>query len=151
VAETKRVTLDAGTPFNRFESSFTGGKAPLAVGLGIAKHPGSVVRVDASPTSMRVWEPLKGPHGEPSGNLGCAILLPAGAPMEPHHGDLDYLVVTPAPADGDGNVRLVYHVGSAWDQAGRVKDADAWARAIAGLAARVGAPLTVGLTAVPPR
>jgi unsaturated rhamnogalacturonyl hydrolase len=147
VAETKRVILDAGTPFNRFESTFTGGQGPLAVGLGIAKHAGSVVRVDAAPTSMRSWEPLKGPHGEPSGNLGCAIVLPPGAPMEPHHGDLDYLVVTPAPANGP----LVYHVGSAWDQAGRIKDADAWAKAVAALAARVATPLKIELGAVPPR
>ena len=140
VAETKRVILDAGTPFNRFESTFTGGgKGALSVALGIAKHPGSVVQIDQSSGSMRVWEPLKGLKGEPSGNLGCAIVLGAGAPLEAQHSDLDYLVATPTAPGG----HIAYYAGSAWDRAGRVRNAEAWAKAVTDLAARQAAPLKV--------
>ena len=79
---------------------------------------------------MRVWEPLDGGKG---GNLGTAIVLPAGAKLEEHHGDLEYLIVTPVPKDG----RLVYYAGSAWDRAGRIKDQAAWAAEVQGLARRL--------------
>jgi hypothetical protein len=146
VSETKRVTLDAGTFFNRIESTFTvAGKAPapLLAGIGIAKHAGSAVEVDAPSVSMRAYEPLKGPNGEASGNLGCAIVLPAGAPVDAHHSDLDYLVVTPVPPGG----KLVYQAGTAWSKAGRVPDAAAWGREVQGLAARLAAPVTIALSA----
>jgi hypothetical protein len=138
VGETKRVTLDAGTQFNRYESRFTGHKGALAVGVGIAKHPGSTVKTDARAGSMRVWEPLDGGKG---GNLGTAIVLPAGARLEEHTTDLEYLVVTNASASG----RLVYYAGSAWDRAGRIRDAAAWAAEVQGLANRLAAPVKVSL------
>jgi hypothetical protein len=144
IAETKRVVLDAGSAFNRFESTFTGGKAPLLVGIGIAKHAGSAVVVDTASASMRVWEPLKGKQGDDNGNLGCAVVLPSGAAVEEHHGDLDYLVVTTAPANG----RLGYHMGSAWDRAGRIRTAEAWGREVQALAARAAAPIKIELAAV---
>src|SRR4029078_10167264 len=76
IAETKRVVLDAGSPWNRIESTFVGtvpGK--LSAGIGIAKHAGSAMVVDAGSASLRVWEPLKGQHADDNGNLGCAIVL----------------------------------------------------------------------------
>src|SRR6478735_1946773 len=140
VAETKRVTLDAGTPFNVFESTFTGaGKAPLAVGIGIAKHAGGTVQIDAAGGFMRSWEPLKGLKGEPSGNLGCAIALGAGAPLTAQNTELDSLVVTPTDAGG----RVVYRVGSAWDRAGHVRDAEAWGKAVEEVSARAAAPVKI--------
>jgi unsaturated rhamnogalacturonyl hydrolase len=144
VAETKRVVLDAGTPFNRFESTFTGlGSAKLGAGIGIAKHAGSAVTVDAGSASMRAWEPLKDGKGDANGNLGCAIVLPPGSPLEEHHDELDYVVVTPLPATG----KLVYHLGSAWDRGSKIRDAAAWGREVQGLAARTAAPVQVSLSA----
>lgn len=139
VAETKRVILDAGTQFNRVESTFTGQKGALSVGIGIAKHPGSAVKVDTRGGSMRTWEPL---DGGKAGNLGCAVVLPAGARMEEHHGDLEYLVVTSVPASS----RLVYYAGTGWDRAGRILDQAAWAAEVHSLAARMAAPVKIGLT-----
>lgn len=141
VSEIKRVILDAGTPFNRVESSFTGGKAPLSVGIGIAKHAGAALQVDAGTSSMRVWEPVRDSKGTPSGNLGCAVILSAGAPLEAQSSDLDYLAVTPTDAFG----HLVYRVGSAWDRAGHVHDAGVWAKAVENAAAKAAVPLQVQL------
>jgi hypothetical protein len=138
VAETKRVILDAGTQFNRFESTFTGHKGALSVGIGIAKHPGGGVKVDARSGSMRTWEPL---DGGKAGNLGCAVVLPTGARVEEHHGDLEYLVVTGVPTNG----RLVYYAGTGWDRAGRILDSATWAAEVQSLSARMAAPVKVGL------
>jgi hypothetical protein len=138
VGETKRVILDAGSQFNRFESTFTGQKGKLAVGVGIAKHPGSVVKTDARSGLMRVWEPLD--NGK-AGNLGTAIVLPAGSHLDEHHTDLEYLVVTNVPSSG----RLVYYAGSAWDRAGKIRDAAAWAAEASALATRLSTPVKVSL------
>jgi hypothetical protein len=141
ISETKRIILDAGTPFNRFESTFSGGKGALPVGIGIAKHGGGAVQIDAGSSSMRVWEPVKDTKGTASGSLGCAIVLNPGAPLEAQSTDLDYLAVTPTDAAG----RVVYRVGSTWDRAGHVRDAAAWAKTVESLAARVAVPLQVAI------
>ncbi|MEI9947421.1 MAG: DUF4861 family protein [Pseudomonadota bacterium] len=142
VAETKRVILDAGTPFNRFESTFSGAKGALSVGVGIAKHPGGALQIDAAARSLRVWEPVKDSKGIASGNLGCAIVLNTSAPLETQTTDLDYLALTPTDSSG----RVVYRVGSAWDRSGRVRDAEAWAKTVENLAAKAAVPLQVVIT-----
>ncbi len=136
------MILDAGTPFNRFESTFTGSKGALAVAIGIAKHAGGALQVDAASSSIRVWEPVKDTQGAASGSLGCAVVLGAGAPFEAQTSDLDYLAVTSTDAVG----RVTYRVGSAWDHAGHVRDADAWAKTVANLAAKTAVPLQLQLT-----
>jgi unsaturated rhamnogalacturonyl hydrolase len=138
VAELKRVTLDAGSRWNRYESTFTGQRGPLAVGIGIAKHAGSEVKVNAKDSTMQVWEPL---DGGKAGNLGTAIVLPAGAKLDEHHGDLDYLIVTRVPS----NSRLVYYTGSGWDRAGDLKDQAAWAAEVQAFARRLAQPVKVKL------
>jgi hypothetical protein len=142
ISETKRVILDAGTPFNRFESTFSGAKGALALGVGIAKHPGAIFKSDPRSSSIRVWEPVKDTKGTASGSLGCAVVLGAGAPLEAQSTDLDYLAVTATDAGG----RIAYRVGSAWDRAGRVRDAEAWAKTVESLAARAAVPLQVMVT-----
>jgi hypothetical protein len=140
VSETKRVTLDAGTFFNRFESTFTAKKGPLAVALGIAKHPGGAVQTDSS--SMRVWEPVE--NGK-NGNLACAIVLaPGGAGIAQQVDDAFLLVTAAKPGEA-----LRYYVGSAWDRAGKVVSSDAWAAEVQKLAARNAAPARVTLSAGP--
>ena len=142
VTETKRVTLDAGSHFNRFESTFKGAKAALPIGIGIAKHPGGAVEVDAKAAWMRVWEPL---DGGKSGNLGTAIVLPPGSPVEAQQTDLEYLAVTPAPKNGP----LAYYAGTAWDRAGAIADAAAWTKEVQLLSSRLANPVLVTLAAVP--
>jgi len=137
VSETKRVVLDAGSPFNAFESSFSGAKGALSIGIGIAKHPGGTVQIDASQGSMRTWEPVKDNKAKASGNLGCAIVLSPGATLEAQTADLDYLAITPTDAAG----HIKYSVGSAWDRAGRIRDAEAWSKTVESAAAKLSAPL----------
>lgn len=142
VSETKRITLDAGTPFNQFESTFSvATKAPIGIGIGIAKHAGSVVQIDPTVGFMRTWEPLKGAKGEPSGNLGCAIVLGSGVPLTAQNTDLDYLAVTSTDARG----HIAYRVGSAWDKAGRVRDAESWTKTVEAAALRARAAMKISV------
>jgi len=140
VSETKRVTLDAGTFFNRIESSFSAKKS-LPVAIGIAKHAGAAEAVDAATASLRVWEPAD--HKE--GNYGCAIVLPPGSTGTQQQTDDNYLFVTTSKPSEP----LRYYVGSTWDRAGHVTSAEAWAEAIQKFDARLAAPLKVALAAGP--
>jgi unsaturated rhamnogalacturonyl hydrolase len=147
VGETKRVTLDAGSPFNHIESTFSGDAAgarphPLTVGIGIAKHPGNVVKADLKLGWRGVWEPL---DGGKSGHLGCAVLLPLGSKAETAETAGEYLLVTPALAQG----HLVYYVGTAWDQATSVVDLTAWQKEAQALSARLAAPIKIKLASAP--
>jgi hypothetical protein len=141
VAETKRVTLDAGSQFNRFESTFTDIAPATPIAIGIANHPGGDVKVDAKAGFMRAWEPAAGGAG---GNIGCAIILaPGGNIMGEHHLEGDHLIVTRVPRSGP----LVYYVGTAWDRGGRIPNAAAWQKETADLAARLKTPVKVTLGA----
>lgn len=138
VAESKRVTLDAGSQFNHFESTFTGQRGSLAAGIGIAKHPGSEVTVSWPGGIMRAWEPL---DGGKAGDLGTAVVLPTGAKIEEHHNDLDYLIVTQVPDGG----KLSYYAGSAWTRSGRIRDQAAWTNEVQAFARRLAEPVKITL------
>ena len=140
VSETKRVLLDAGQSFDRFESTFhtsaTG--SLLTVGIGIAKHPGGMAEFDQHEAWLRSWEPMK----KPNGNLGCGIVVP-GATADYKVTDTDYLLVTPVPANGT----VAYFAGFGWDRSPDVADAAAWARVVEGKRREAEAPLQVVLSA----
>jgi len=142
VSETKRVTLDAGTFFNRFESTFTTRKSPLEIGIGIAKHPGAALSAEAATASMRVWEPV---DGGKNGALGCAVVLAPGSVAADKQSEDSYLFITPAKPGEP----LRYYVGSTWDRAGHVTSAEAWGETVRRLSARLASPLHVALSAGP--
>ena len=139
VAETKRVTLDAGTSFNRIESTFVAQGTP-SVGIGIAKHPGNAEKTDLKLGWRGVWEPL---DGGKSGHLGCAVMLQPGSKAQAAETAAEYLLVTPAPSRGP----LVYYAGTVWDQVSAVTSLEAWHKEGQGLAARLEVPIKVKLAA----
>lgn len=137
VSETKRVTLDAGTSFNRIESTFVAQGTP-SVGIGIAKHPGNAEKTDLKLAWRGVWEPL---DGGKSGHLGCAVMLQPGSKAQAAETAAEYLLVTPAPSRGP----LVYYAGTTWDQVSAVTSLEAWHKEGQGLAARLDAPIKIKL------
>lgn len=144
VSETRRVTLDAGSHFNRVESTLDGGKPGITVGIGIAKHPGGVEEVDPQSTWIRSWEPLS-LKDVPKGNLGCAVVLAPGTHAEAVQTDMDYVVTTPAPKGAP----LTYYAGTAWDRGpvATVADSAAWTKAVQLQSAKFGNPVHVSLVA----
>lgn len=144
VGEIRRIVLDAGTRFNRVESTFAGLTSRESVALGIAKHAGGTVSADGKQGIMRTWEPLKdGRSDKTAGRLGCAIVLPPGTTGSEQPLDTDYLLVTSAPANG----RLVYYFGSGWDRSGSLRDEAAWAKQVQALSDRLATPVQVTLAA----
>lgn len=144
VSETKRVILDAGKNFDRFESTFRieSGKGPLAVAIGIAKHPGGTAQVDKRLGVLRTFEPFK----DKNGSVGCAVVLGAGKVSDAPQTELDSLVVTSAPANGP----TVYYAGFAWDKSSDVADDKVWAKRVQSFAKEAFAPAKVKLAAAAP-
>ncbi len=142
VSEKRRVTLDAGSRFNRFESTFTQPGRKLSVGLGIAKHAGAQRSFDTASSSLQTFEPL---NGGKDGNLGCSLVVSSSLHPTEQQTETDHLLVVPLPA----NNSVVYYVGSAWDRASRISDAASWTKETRELSARLQNPVKVELQALP--
>jgi unsaturated rhamnogalacturonyl hydrolase len=138
VSETKRVIVDGGTNFERFESRFERqGNGALTAGIGIANHAGSKVEHDAKSGALISWEPFKDPHG----NLGCAIVLPAGTSAKHEQTPSDHLLLS----DVASGAPLAYHVGTGWDKSGDFPDAGAWSGRVRSFARELAAPPEISL------
>lgn len=137
VAETRRVSLDAGSNFSRVESVFSSpSTAPLTVGVGIVQREGQGRYVDDKAGWMSYWEPEQGAHG----SNACAIIIPGGGAYASADGN--YLA-TAAATPGKG---FVYYLGAAWSKGGDFPNAQAWEAYVKSTAARVASPVRVELS-----
>lgn len=134
VAETRRVTLDAGSNFSRVESRFSGtSPAPLTVGVGIAQREGQGRYVDDKAGWMSYWEPEMGAHG----SNACAVIVPGASAYTANAGN--YLAL----ADAQPEQPFVYYLGAAWSKGGDFANAQAWEAYVKNTAARVASPVKV--------
>ncbi len=141
VSETKRVTLDAGSHLNRFESRYAAEgvlPADLQWAAGIRKDRAGEVRADRAAGTLRTWEPVKDGNGE----LGCGVVVGPEA------------IVTVGEADGNAvfasrlvDGRAVYHAGFAWTKSGDVASMADWDRMLDEAARRLRSPLKVAVQA----
>lgn len=141
VGETRRISLDAGQQFDRFESHYTfpaGGKfAPLTVGLGLKKTAGEAVEASPAEGWLLKWEPME----KKAGNQGLAIITGPKAFEKQTEDKLNQLVLTKA----DGNV-AIYWAGFCWDKAGQFTDAAAWKQHVTEFARGLASPVEVKVT-----
>ena len=128
--ETKRITLDAGQNFNRFESRYESG-ADMTYAAGIKKTSATVMRVDRQAGWLRSWEPVKDKMGE----FGCAVVFDPATIVDVTEADGNQLVVARAPA--------VYYVGSGWDRSGDFASVADFDKYVEQWAQRVKSPLRV--------
>jgi len=121
--ETKRITLDAGQNFNRFESDVTNA-------AGIKKTAAQNWRIDRERGVVRAWEPVANNNGE----FGCALLFDPTTIADVTEAEGNQLVVTKTP--------MVYWVGSGWDR-GDFANRDAFDKYVDEFAQRIRSPLRV--------
>ena len=142
VSEVKRVTLDAGSRFNRFESFYTvDGGAAVAHAAGLKMAAGAALKFEKAAGTVRSWEPIKGD----AGNLGLALVVDPASLADVVEADGNVLAVAKPSASRPA----VHWAGSAWDRGGEVKGAEEWDRAVADFAERVRSPLKVEVIAPP--
>ena len=136
VTEVKRVTLDAGSHFNRFESFYTT-DGDVTWAAGIRKAKGVVPRVDRELGVVRTWEHLTN-YGD-NGWLGCGLVLAPAAIVDVREEAGNQLVVARTPTGQPAT----WYAGSGWDRSGDFHDVTAWDRYIDAFAARLRSPLAV--------
>jgi hypothetical protein len=105
----RRITLDAGSRFNRAESTFSWGGRRRAARR--ARHLQAPRRRRRERRARRLDAHLGAAGEGRAGNLGCAIVLAPKAKSEAQQSDTDYLLVTPGARKGPAPV--VYFVGAA--------------------------------------
>jgi unsaturated rhamnogalacturonyl hydrolase len=138
VAETKRITLDAGWNMDRFESFYraTGDAAPTWA-AGIKKAAGSQVRVERGEGWLRTWEPVV----DKQGWLGCGLIVDPASLVDVVEADGNALVVSRSAA----GTPVRYYAGFGWDRSGDfagLADWDAYLRAVA---RRLRAPIEIDI------
>lgn len=136
VTEVKRVTLDAGSHFNRFESFYrTEGDVTWAAGIRKAKD--VVPRVDRERGIVRTWEHLTS-YGD-NGWLACGLVIDPGTVVDVVEQGGNQLVVARTPKGRPAT----WYAGSGWDRSGYFPDVAAWDRHLDAFAARLRSPLKV--------
>jgi unsaturated rhamnogalacturonyl hydrolase len=136
VSERKRITLDAGSHFNRIESTYTvEGASEVAWAAGIKKAKGADVRVQRDKGTLRTWEALS----EPNGHLGCALVVAPGLVQSTGEADNNVLLIGKTGAARP----VVYYAGSGWDKGGDVAGVAAWDTLVDDLAERLRSPLRI--------
>jgi hypothetical protein len=139
VSEVKRVTLDAGQNFDRFESFYKmEGSGPLTFAAGIKNNSGSTVLSERRDGWLRTWEPLQ--KGE-EGNLGCAILMDPASIVDITQADGNYLIV----AKGTASAPVSYYAGFGWDRSGDFAGLPEWEAYVRQFARRIASPLKINL------
>jgi hypothetical protein len=141
LSETKRVTVDAGRHFDRFESSFkiTGKPRNLTLAVGIAKHAGGVFETDQPNGVLRSWEPFSGD----SGHVGCAVINTSGPATGFAENATDRLLLSALP----NGAPATYLAGFGWDKGGDVPDSAAWAAVVNDAVGDARNPVQVSLSA----
>jgi hypothetical protein len=143
--EVKRISLDAGSHFNRIESRFeVEGEAATAVAAaGSRRAKDGLVRVDREAGLLRTWEPQL--RYGPNGAIGCAVVAadPVALVDVVERGGNVLLALR-----RDGQGRAVHYAGSGWDQSGSFADVEAWDAHVDSFARRLRAPLGVTVTAM---
>jgi pectinesterase len=147
VSEKKRVSLDAGQNFDRFESRYTldGNTARLLVltspppvqhAIGIRKLNTTAKQPGKDPGILTTWEPVK-----EGGELGQAVIVDPAVVENQVQDDLNYYILTDIELDAP----CVSYSGFGWTLSGDFKDAADWQRYVGEFAARLRSPVEVKL------
>jgi Domain of unknown function (DUF4861) len=139
VAEVKRVSLDAGQNFNRFESRYTleSRTARLTDAIGIRKGTNGAVSEPQGTATMRSWETLPDDHGQ----LGCAVIADPANVANFNEDAKNFLMIVRVPE----NRVAVYYAGFGWSKGG-FPTAEAWNEYVTQYAEQLRSPLEVTIS-----
>ena len=139
VAETRRMTLDAGSHFTRIESRFT-----ITGAASVKGGPGLDVDKDRLHTGAVTSKPEEGwiaNYEDEQPKLGCiatAIVLPQGGAFAADKLQNDYLLTT-VTADKP----LVWYAGAGWSGAGDFVKPEYWNAYVSSFAEALRHPVNV--------
>jgi len=134
ISEVKRITLDAGSHLNHFESYYQRSQPEtITFAAGIKNNKGSSVLSQKEAGWMRTWEPLPNNNGQ----LGCGIVIEPDRIVEFAASAGDYLVV----AKTKDSQTASYYAGFSWDKSGDFPSAKEWESYLEHFSQRLRSPL----------
>ena len=145
-AEVKRISLDAGSQLDRFESRYRPffpefdkpiDREKLFVGIGLKKVTGEKVEFNAAHGWLCKWEPV----AKGAGEQGLAIVVDPKRVEKQAEDKLNQLVIVRPPE----NLRATYWAGFCWDKAGQITSADAWKKYVDEFAQGLASPIEVSV------
>lgn len=143
VAETKRVSIDAGRHLFRQESTYAADD-PVPVVVGLVDRPEGVVgsmRDGEGWTWLALWGPVERKNGG-HGDLGTAVIVPSETLDGIERVGRHYLAaVTARPGEP-----VVSYVGAGWTASGDMDSVEDWWAVLDAEARRLAAPVRVTLS-----
>lgn len=142
ISEVKRVSLDAGSQLDRFQSSYKqftrpGQTQKLTTGIGLKKTAGEQVEANAERGWLLKWEKVE----KNAGNQGLALIVDPKVLDKQTEDKLNHLLLVKVP---ENNV-VSYWAGFAWDKAGQVTTAEAWKKYVDEFAQGLASPIEVSV------
>ncbi|MFV8270674.1 DUF4861 family protein [Flavobacterium sp. GT2N3] len=122
VRETKRISLDLGSNFSKFENAISSNDKIPNYTLGITLHKEQgVAKINAQKGIFRYWEPIDNSFvGE--GIVIDPIVVKTAINNHSKSVDQSQILVVTEPK----NNKLIYYVGFAWLKSGQVQSVEDW-------------------------
>ncbi len=141
VSEVKRITLDAGSNLDRFQSFYRSeGEIPGGVcGIGLKKVAGERTQFLKDQGALVVWQKME----KDQGMQGLAVVVDPKSNPQPAEDRLNNLVLARLGPDKS----VSYWAGFCWDKAGQFATDEAWRQYVSRFAQALAAPLKVTITA----
>jgi hypothetical protein len=142
VSEVKRISLDAGSQLDRFQSSYKqftrpGQTQKLTAGIGLKKAAGEQVETNVERGWLLKWEKVE----KNAGNQGLALIVDPKALDKQTEDKLNQLLLVKVP-EAD---TVTYWAGFAWDKAGQITTAEAWKNYVDEFAQGAASPIEVSV------
>jgi hypothetical protein len=137
VSEIKRITLDAGSNFDHFQSFFKpqGNSSELVCAIGLKKVAGEKKQFNPEAGTLVSWEKME----KNQGMQGIALVVdPKTSPKETED-KLDNLVLVKLGPDHS----VSYWAGFAWDKSGQCANEEAWRTQVYQFAKGLESPIEV--------
>ncbi|HEX5220945.1 MAG TPA: DUF4861 family protein [Verrucomicrobiae bacterium] len=140
VSEVKRISLDAGSQLDRFQSTYKqftrpGQSQKLTMGVGLKKVAGEKVDAGAAHGWLAKWEKVEKNAGE----QGLAVIVDPRSFEKQTDDKLNQLMLAQVPDNGVA----AYWAGFCWDKAGQITTADAWKKYVDEFAQGLQSPIQV--------
>ena len=140
VSEIKRITLDAGSNLDHFQSFFKpeSVNAPLVSAIGLKKVAGERKQFDAQLGCVVSWEKVE----KNQGMQGVAVVVEPRLIQQEIEDKLDHLLLMKVGADN----AISYWAGFVWDKSGQCKDESQWRKYVAEFAQSLQSPIEVKIS-----
>jgi len=140
VSEVKRITLDAGSNLDHFQSMYKPqGPVALVTSIGLKKVSGERKDVNPERGWLVAWERME----KNAGDQGLAVIVDPKLYEKQTEDQRNLLMLAKVPADNVAS----YWAGFCWDKGGQIADYEAWKTYVDRFAQGLLSPIEVSVSA----